>query len=255
VTAKDNAEGKQQTPNPWLSVTAADYDGHMREIGQAQALERIFAEAYARFSPRVICVLGCGTGCGLTRIDPASTERVVAIDLNREYLQLARKRNPRLESVAEWKCAHVESLSFPASTFDMVHAALLLEYIEWRPAVAKIASWLKKDGVFSVVLQLPRGRMITPTRYRTIPLLRPVHRLVPPRQFLACARRTGLNPAYAREIPLPGGKRFLHAALVAEGNSGDATGKRGTSPVHNQKRVKVKLPDSAHPFDTSVRKS
>jgi ubiquinone/menaquinone biosynthesis C-methylase UbiE len=146
-----------------------------------------------------------------------STERLVGVDLNRKYLQLARKRNPQLEPIAEWKCAHVESLSFPDCAFDMVHAALLLEYIEWRPAVAKIASWLKKDGVLSVVLQLPRGRMITPTRYKTITLLRPVHRLVPQRQFLSCARRSGLNPVYTREVPLPGGKRFLHAALVAEG--------------------------------------
>ena len=186
----------------------------MREIGQAQALESIFAQACARFTPRVLCVLGCGTGSGLSCIDPASAERVVAVDLNRKYLQLARKRNPQLEPVAEWKCAPVESLSFPGRTFDLVHAALLLEYIEWRPAVAKIAGWLKEDGVFSVVLQLPRGRMITPTQYKTIPLLRPKHRLVPPRQFLACARRTGLNPVYTREVQLPGGKRFLHAALT-----------------------------------------
>jgi SAM-dependent methyltransferase len=203
------------TPNPWFVVTAADYDGHMREVGQAQALELIFDEAYARFSPRVLAVLGCGTGCGLSCVDPVATERFVAVDLNRKYLQLARKRNPQLEPVAEWKCAPVESLSFPVRTFDMVHAALLLEYIEWRPAVAKIARWLKKDGVFSVVLQLPRGRKITPTRYKTIPLLRPVHRLVPPRQFLAWARRSRLNPAYTREVPLPGGKRFLHAVLAS----------------------------------------
>jgi SAM-dependent methyltransferase len=204
---------KLPTPNPWLTVTAADYDGHMREIGQA--LELIFDEAYARFSPKVLCVLGCGTGCGLSCVDPASTERVVGVDLNRKYLQLARARNPHLKQVAEWKSGSVESLSFPARTFDMVHAALLLEYIEWQPAVAKVARWLKKGGVFSVVLQLPRGRMITPTRYKTIFLLRPVHRLVPPRQFLGCARRSGLNPVYTREVPLPGGKRFLHAALTA----------------------------------------
>ena len=213
MTAVDSAEGKKRTPNPWLNVTAADYDGHMREIGQAQALESIFARVYARFTPGVLCVLGCGTGCGLSCIDPASAERVVAVDLNRKYLQLARKRDPQLEPVTEWRCAHVESLSVPGRTFDLVHAALLLEYIEWRPAVAKTAGWLKEDGVFSVVLQLPRGRMITPTRYKTIPLLRPKHRLVPPRQFLACARRTGLNPVYTREVPLPGGKRFLHAVL------------------------------------------
>lgn len=224
MTAVDNAAGKQQTPNPWLAVTAADYDGHMRDIGQAQALELIFARAYAGFSPKVLAVLGCGTGCGLSRVDPAFTERVVGVDLNRKYLQLARVRNPHLEPVAEWKCAPVESLSFPARTFDMVHAALLFEYIEWHPAIAKIARWLKTDGVFSVVLQLPRGRVITPTRYETISLLRPVHRLVPPRQFLACARRSGLKPVYTREVPLPGGKRFLHAALVAEGDSGDAIG-------------------------------
>jgi ubiquinone/menaquinone biosynthesis C-methylase UbiE len=204
---------KLRPKNPWLAVTAEDYDGHMREIGQAQALESIFARACARFTPRVLCVLGCGTGCGLSCIDPASAERVVAVDLNRKYLQLARKRNPQLELVTEWRCAHVESLSFPGRTFDLVHAALLLEYIEWWPAVAKIARWLKKDGVLSVVLQLKRGRMITPTRSKTIPLLRSMHRLVPPRQFFACARRTGLNPVYTREVPLPGGKRFLHIVL------------------------------------------
>jgi ubiquinone/menaquinone biosynthesis C-methylase UbiE len=187
----------------------------MREVGQTQALERIFAEAYARFAPRALCVLGCGTGCGLSCIDPARTERVVCVDLNRKYLQLARKRNPQLGQAAEWKCAAVESLRFRTRTFDMIHAALLFEYIEWQPAVAGIARWLRRDGALSVVLQLPRGRKITPTRYKTIPLIRPVHRLVPPRRFLACARKAGLNPVCTREVPLPGGKRFLHIVLAA----------------------------------------
>jgi SAM-dependent methyltransferase len=202
-------------PNPWLCVTAADYDAHMREVGQTQALERIFAEVYARFTPGTLCVLGCGTGCGLACIDPARTERFVGVDLNRKYLQLARKRNPQLKPVAEWRCADVGSFRFPGRMFDMVHAALLFEYIEWQPAVARMARWLKQDGVFSVVLQLPRGRKITPTRYKTIRLIRPVHRLVPPGRFLACARRAGLNAVYTREVPLPGGKRFLHIALTA----------------------------------------
>jgi len=188
----------------------------MREIGQTQALDRIFAQTCARFMPKALCVLGCGTGCGLSCVDPASTKRVVGVDLNRKYLQLARKRNPQLEPVAEWMCASVESLSFPPRSFDMVHAALLFEYIAWRPAVAKITGWLRKAGVLSVVLQLPRGRRITPTRYRTIPLLRPVHRLVPPRQLLACAREMRMSPVATEEILLPGGKRFFHAVLVVE---------------------------------------
>jgi SAM-dependent methyltransferase len=89
--------------NPWLTIPAADYEGHMGPagVGQLAPLQDIFARVYRELRPARVAVLGCGTGNGLDAIDPAVTERLVGVDLNPEYIALARRRHARLAKLAE----------------------------------------------------------------------------------------------------------------------------------------------------------
>jgi SAM-dependent methyltransferase len=148
--------------NPWLAIPAADYEGHMGEAGVAQLgpLREIFQEVYREVRPRRVAVLGCGPGGGLDVIEASGTERFVGVDLNPEYLRVARQRHPRLESVAEWVCRPIEECQFEAASFDLIHAALLFEYVDPSVVLPQIGRWLAPRGVLSGTLGRatpPRG--------------------------------------------------------------------------------------------------
>lgn len=80
--------------NPWLSIPAADYEGHMGlpEVNQLSFLGDVFREALAKYDNHAIAYLGCATGNGLEYIHNQKTARLTAIDLNPEYLEILRNR-------------------------------------------------------------------------------------------------------------------------------------------------------------------
>jgi len=82
------------TPNPWTVVPAADYERHMgpQGVDQLAPLSAIFEEVYAAAQPDRLLVLGCATGNGLEHVNPAVTKRIVGVDVNLQYLGVARQR-------------------------------------------------------------------------------------------------------------------------------------------------------------------
>lgn len=197
--------------NPWLEIPAADYEGHMGETGvdQLGPLREILARVYQEVRPRRVAVLGCGPGGGLEIVDPACTERLVGVDLNPDYLALARERHSRLEAIAEWKCVPVQQCDLPAATFDLIHAALMFEYVDPAEVLPAVARWLAPQGVLSVVLQLPGGDApISDTGFSRLGLLSGLMQLVPPDRLCALAARVGLILRSSAEVPLARGKRF-----------------------------------------------
>jgi len=195
--------------HPWLAIPAADYEGHMAEVGQLGPLREIFALVYGELRPRRLAVLGCGPGNGLEAVDPAITGRLVAVDLNPEYLALARQRHARLAAIADWRCGPIEGCDLGSGELDLVHAALLLEHLEPAPLLARIARWLAPGGVFSVVLQLPGADApVSPTGFSSLGALEPLMRLFPPERLEVDAGQAGLALRSSRRLPLPRGKGF-----------------------------------------------
>lgn len=203
-------------PNPWLGIPACDYEAHMGapEVDQLAALNRIFAEIYAEVLPQRLLVLGCTTGNGFEHIDPGLTRRVVGIDINPEYLEVAGTRFgrdlPGLELVRE--CA--ERCEFEGNAFEMVHAALFFEYMPPGPVLEKIARWLAPGGILAAVLQLPSPEQeaVSPTVVTSIRSLARIMRLLPPDRLREQALLAGLRPVRSWEHPLKSGKRF-HVGL------------------------------------------
>lgn len=179
---------------------------------QSRILAACFEESYRVSCPRSLAVVGCGPGTGLGVVDPALTQRLVAIDVNAEYLALARARHLGLEPIADWICRPVETCRFPAASFDLVHAGLLFEYVAVDVVSGLIAGWLAPGAALSVVLQLPGGdAVISPTPYTSLNALAAIMRLVPPEALVTTLTGHGLELEHQREIPLPRGKRFLAA--------------------------------------------
>jgi SAM-dependent methyltransferase len=161
-----------------------------------------------------MAVLGCGTGNGLDVVDPARTRRFVGVDLNADYLALARRRHARLDSVATWIHADVGACPLEPARLDLIHAALLFEYADPGPLLPLIAGWLAPGGVLSVVLQLPGGDApISQTGFASLHALTDLMALIPPDRFRDLAARAGLTETSSRQIPLARGKSFWAATF------------------------------------------
>ena len=197
------------TLNPWTVVPAADYERHMgsQGVNQLATLSAIFEEVYAAAQPDRLLLLGCATGNGLEHVNPAVTKRIVGVDVNLQYLGVARQRFIGLGARLELYCAEAERFRTPPASFDLVHAALVFEYLHPEPLVRRIAEWLAPRGACSVVLQLPGGEGPPPPS-KTMQLIARAMRLVPPDELTRLLEHYGLPLRRSKTVPLEHGKRF-----------------------------------------------
>jgi SAM-dependent methyltransferase len=202
------------TPNPWTVVPAADYERHMGPEGvdQLAPLSAIFQESYLAAQPDRLLLLGCTTGNGLEHVNPAVTKRIVGVDVNLQYLGIARQRYFHLGPRLELYCQEAEKFRSPPGSFDLVHAALLFEYLHPEVLVRKIAEWLGDQGTCSVVLQLPGGAG-PPAPTKTLLIIEKAMKLVPPDELTRLFEHYGLHHKRARTVPLAHGRSFWVGAF------------------------------------------
>jgi cyclopropane fatty-acyl-phospholipid synthase-like methyltransferase len=198
-------------PNPWSVVQASDYERHMGPAGvdQLAPLSALFQEAVLAAQPDRLLLVGCSTGNGLEHVDPSVTRRIVGVDVNLQHLGIARQRffhlGPRLELYA----ADIADYRSPPQSFDLVHAALVLEYLHPEVLIRKVAEWLAERGTFSVVLQLAGGEPHAEPS-RAMQLITKAMKLLPPEELTGLCEHYGLALRRQKEIPLKLGKRFWH---------------------------------------------
>ncbi|MCM2334657.1 MAG: class I SAM-dependent methyltransferase [Anaeromyxobacteraceae bacterium] len=203
------------TPNPWCVVPAADYERHMGPEGvdQLAPLSALFQEAWLGAQPDRELVVGSATGNGLEHVDPAVTRRVVALDVNLQYLGVCRQRFFHLGHRLELFCTAASAWRGPPQSFDLVHAAAVWEYLHPEPLVAQIAGWLSERGTVSVVLQLPGGEGPAPAS-KALELIERARRFVPPGELTDLFAHHGLKPRRARTVPLKFGRSFWAATFA-----------------------------------------
>jgi trans-aconitate methyltransferase len=203
------------TPNPWSLVSAADYEAQVGPAGAdlLSPLSTLFEKAYAARRPARLALLGLATGNGLEYVDPAITRRVVGVDVNLSYLAVARQRHMRLGPSLQLLCADAEKVELEAGGFDLVHAALVVEYVDPRAVLPRVASWLAPGGAFSVVLQLPGGAPV-PAGSASLRAAAERMRLVPPEELRRLASEAGLVERRAFVVPLQAGRRLFTALYV-----------------------------------------
>ncbi len=202
------------TPNPWTVVPAPDYERHMGPEGvdQLATLSAIFQEAYLAAQPDRLLLLGCATGNGLEHVNPAVTQRIVGVDVNLQYLGIARQRYFHLGPRLELFCNDAEKFRSAPASFDLVHAALVFEYLYPEPLVRRISEWLAPGGACSVVLQLPGGEgPAAPTK--TMQLIEKAMKLVAPQELTRLFEHYGMPRRRARTVQLKFGKSFWVAAF------------------------------------------
>jgi len=197
------------SPNPWSIVPASDYERHMGPEGvdQLSSLSALFQEAYLGAQPERLLLVGCATGNGLEHVDPSVTSRIVGLDVNLQYLGICRQRFFHLGPRLELFCTSAAAWRAPPQSFDLIHAALVFEYLHPEPLVARLAEWLGPTGTCSVVLQLPGGQGPSPA-LKTLEIIQKAMKLVPPEELTPVFAQHGLTLRRSREVPQKYGKRF-----------------------------------------------
>jgi SAM-dependent methyltransferase len=208
-------------PNPWSVVQATDYERHMGPAGvdQLAPLSSLFQEVVLATQPDRLLLVGCSTGNGLEHVDPSVTRRVVGVDVNLQHLGIARQRffhlGPRLElfatDVAEFRSA--------PGTFDLVHAALVLEYLHPEVLVRRVAEWLGDHGTFSAVLQLPGGEPHDAPS-RALQVIEKATKLLPPEDLTELCAHYGLALRRQKEVSIKYGRRLWHGVYARNTGGG-----------------------------------
>ena len=146
--------------NPWLAIPADEYEAHMSAVGQSAALRAMFFRVYSERKPRRLAVLGCTTGSDLQLV----TGDVLRVDL-------------------------------PRAGFDLVHAALVLEYVDPLLLFRRIHRWLAPGGACSVVTQNPASDVpaVGETAFSSLRVLASRMRLREAKQVTTLAGQCGLR--------------------------------------------------------------
>ena len=106
-------------------------------------------------------------------------------------------------------CHHRKSTN-GGRAYELVHCALVLEYVDPDVVLAKIARWLSPNGVLVVVLQLhsPEAKAVTETGYDSLKLLEPLMKLHEPDDIRQRAIAVGLLESASQIECLESGKQF-----------------------------------------------
>jgi len=198
--------------NPWLHIPLADYEAHMALPQVAQA--RMLALQMARFAeetrPHSLAVAGVAGGNGLEELSPEITRRVVAIDVNRDYLAACENRYAgrfdQFEAVE-----HDLSLGMPEMPpVDAIFAGLVLEYVNVKSFCASLAAALKPAGHFAAVLQLPSPDLpeVSETPYTSLKALAATFHPVSPLELVTLLVAQGFALVKSEETCLHSGKTF-----------------------------------------------
>jgi ubiquinone/menaquinone biosynthesis C-methylase UbiE len=203
---------KNKAKNPWLTIPAADYENHMNspDVNQLRFLSNVFKMILSSYHPTSILVVGCATGNGFEHINFDTTERVVAIDINLEYLNILRKRYSKYLNKIELICNDVNDCKFEPNTFDLIHCALLFEYVNPAKTVRNITKWLSSNGVLTVVLQLPdkTSKPVSDTPFNSLKRLDKIMHLVNPQEFNQIALSNYLTQVSEEITQLKSAKEF-----------------------------------------------
>jgi hypothetical protein len=138
------------------------------------------------------------------------TRRVMGVDINPAYLRRLVERFPNPGFALDVRCADLAAYAFEREAFDLVHAGLVLEYVEWPPLLPRLAETVRAGGTFSVVLQCPSvsSPAVTATEFTSLRSLESVFHFVEPDVLVAQARKVGLALEYRRTEPLQSAKAF-----------------------------------------------
>jgi SAM-dependent methyltransferase len=203
--------------NPWLWIPLGDYEGHMSrpDVRQLRALSDLFKRAVELARPKSVAILGVAGGNGLEHLADAGLGRIVAIDINMEYLEQTRQRFKNY-SALELHCADLTVDRLRLQPVDLVHAALIFEHAGTENALENAVSLVGRHGRLSIVLQLPTPEQVPValSTYASMQALRDHFTFVDRDLLHASLEDHGFINETEHTIQLPGNKAFWHGTFA-----------------------------------------
>jgi SAM-dependent methyltransferase len=194
--------------NPWQNISADDYEGHMKAVGQSQLLNSVFKHYFDLYQPKNIIVPGATTGNGLENIDQ-EIYSIIAIDINEDYLQKLKSRLPSLANL-NTVCGDIQTLVLNNPAADFIYAALIFEYVDVEKTIANIKKWIKPAGRLVTVLQIPNKKLsaVSATKFTSLNQLGGIMKLVDIGYFEEIMAKNNLRKEESKVIELESGKQF-----------------------------------------------
>jgi SAM-dependent methyltransferase len=145
-------------------VTDRAQDFWLRELGEAGGFNEWVLDSIGPLPGPSLLEIGCGTG-SFTSLLAAQGHSVVALDLNPDYVEIARRRTANQDRVVI-RCADATRVSWEPR-FDAVIMLDVLEHIEADIDLLKrLRVALKPNGV--LVLKVPAGQWLYGSMDRAI---------------------------------------------------------------------------------------
>ena len=127
----------KNSPNPWCSLPYEIYEKHMghENVKQLEMLQRIVRDQLAlveKLDKPVVAMLGITDGNGLTHVQPGAYEAVIGLEINREYLDICRKRYAYLPELALYQIdlmTEKDRAAVLLNGADLITANLLVKHI------------------------------------------------------------------------------------------------------------------------------
>ena len=123
---------------------------------------------------------------------------------------------PRLQLL----CADALRADLPPGRYDLVHAALLLEYVDPASLLHRIFEWLSPGGICSLITQRPTPELpsVSSTRYQSLQTLSERMTLRTAEEVVTLASEAGLRLISSDAVRLPDGKTLV-SSLFGKGNA------------------------------------
>lgn len=126
--------GDNNMNNPWKDISLSDYENHMAmdSVQQLQAMNQMMKGQLNQYDVQSAMILGIAGGNGLEHVDTEKLNKVYGVDINQEYLTIAKKRYENLSDTLDCLCIDLASEAEKLPQADMIIANLLIEYIGYE---------------------------------------------------------------------------------------------------------------------------
>ena len=197
--------------NPWLRVSAEDYEIHMEHemVRQGTMIREHLAKSLDRFEPKSLLYLGACMGNGLEGPRVPALSDILAVDISSEYLDILRERFEALPSLRTERCSFPEGFKDPGC-FQLAYGALFFEYVDLESTLTVIGDHLTAGGHLVALLQQPsEHEQMTNTGVTALELILPIMSLHAPGEFTSMADRVGVySHVSTLDVESPAGKPF-----------------------------------------------
>jgi hypothetical protein len=141
--------------NPWQLIDLGMYENHMSsdEVYQLQTLNEITKEQLQDNQHTYVGVLGVAGGNGLDNIDILKTQKVYAVDINKNYLNICKQRYQYMGSTLEILCGDLTDDEIVLPYTNLLICNLIIEYIGEKEFISYISKNKINIDVVSCVIQ------------------------------------------------------------------------------------------------------